>query len=136
MFTTEGQAVLKRNENYPDLADKWARFSAPKVGVVDVSGDGQVTAGQEAVFDVFVTFNNEPYPADEIELVKYLVFDANGELASSGDAELVSDGQYVVTLGPDITNALEAGSSRIEVAVASKLVSIPFFSSFEFVTVK
>ena len=136
VFTTEGQAVLKRNENYPDLADKWARFSAPKVGVVDVSGDGQVTAGQEAVFDVFVTFNNEPYPADEIELVKYLVFDANGELAASGDAELVSDGQYVVTLGPDITNALEAGSSRIEVAVASKLVSIPFFSSFEFVTVK
>ena len=136
VFTGEGQAVLKRNENFPDLANKWDRFSAPKIAVVDVSGDGQVTAGQEAVFDVFVTFNDEPYPADELELVKYLIFDANGELAASGDAELVSDGQYVVTLGPDITSALEAGSSKIEVAVASKLVSIPSFSSFEFVTVK
>ena len=136
VFTTEGQAVLKRNENFPDLADKWARFSQPKVGVVDVSGDGQVTSGQEAVFDVFVTFKDEPYPADELELVKYLVFDASGNLAASGDAELVADGQYVVTLGPDITSALEAGAGKIEVAVASKLVSIPFFSSFEFVVVK
>jgi peptide/nickel transport system substrate-binding protein len=136
VFTTEGQAVLKRNENFPDLADKWSRFSEPKVGVVDVSGDGQVLAGQEATFDVFVTFKDEPYPADEIELVKYLVFDANNTLVASGDAELVSDGQYAVTLGPDVTSALEAGAGKIEVAVASKLVSIPFFSSFEFVTVK
>jgi peptide/nickel transport system substrate-binding protein len=136
VFTTEGQAVLKRNENFPDLADKWARFSEPKVGVVDVSGDGQVLSGQEATFDVFVTFKDEPYPADELELVKYLVFDANNVMVASGDAELVADGQYVVTLGPDVTSALEAGAGKIEVAVASKLVSIPFFSSFEFVTVK
>jgi len=136
VFTTEGQAVLKRNENFPDLADKWSRFSEPKVGVVDVSGDGQVLSGQESTFDVFVTFKDEPYPADEIELVKYLVFDANNTLVASGDAELVADGQYVVTLGPDVTSALEAGAGKIEVAVASKLVSIPFFSSFEFVVVK
>jgi peptide/nickel transport system substrate-binding protein len=137
VFTAEGNAVLKRNENFPDLADKWARFSAPKVATVDLSGDGQVTSGQEGTFDVFVTdANNEPYPAAELSAVKCLVFNTNNELVATGDAELVADGQYVVTLGPDVTSGLEAGASRIEVAVTSNLVSIPSFASFEFVTIK
>ena len=136
VFTTEGNAVLKRNENYPDLADKWARFSEPKVGVVDLSGEGTVTAGQEATFDVFVTFKDEPYPADEIESVKYLVFNANNEVVATGEAEAAGDGQYTIVLGPDVTSGLEAGANRLEVAVASKLVSIPSFANFEFVTVQ
>ena len=136
LFTTEGNAVLKRNENYPDLADKWARFSEPKVGVVDLSGEGTVTAGQEATFDVFVTFKDEPYPADEIESVKYLVFNANNEVVATGEAEAAGDGQYTIVLGPDVTSGLEAGANRLEVAVASKLVSIPSFANFEFVTVQ
>ena len=136
VFTTEGNAVLKRNENFPDLADKWARFSQPAIAVVDLSGDGQVTAGQEASFDVYVTFNDEPYAAADLESVKYLVFDSNNNLVTSGDAEFVADGQYQVTLGTDVTSGFEAGANRIEVAVVSKLVSIPSFSSFEFVTVK
>lgn len=136
VFTTEGNAVLKRYESYPDLADKWARFSAPKIAVVDLSGDGNVVSGQEAVFDVFVTYNDEAYPASELSSVKYLVFNANNELVASGDAAFVADGQYQVTLGADVTGGLEAGANRIEVAVASNLVSIPSFASFEFVTVK
>lgn len=136
VFTTEGNAVLKRNENYPDLADKWAQFSQAKVAVVDLSGDGTVTAGQEAAFDIFVTFEDQPYAAADIDTVKYLVFNSNNDLVASGDAELVADGQYVVTLGADVTSGFEAGANRIEIAVVSKLVSIPSFSSFEFVTVK
>lgn len=136
VFTTEGNAVLKRNENFPDFADKWSRFSQPAVAVVDVSGDGQVTAGQEAAFDVFVSFNDQPYAGADIDSVKYLVFNSNNELVASGDAEFVADGQYAVTLGADMTSGFEAGANRIEVAVVSKLVSIPSFSSFEFVTVK
>jgi hypothetical protein len=136
VFTTEGNAVLKRNESYPDLADKWSQFSAPKVALTEVSGDGQVVVGQDASFDVTVTYNNEPYPADEISAVKYLVFNSNGDLVASGDAEFVADGQYTVTLGSDITSKFEAGSNKIEVATTSKLVSIPSFASFEFVTVK
>ena len=136
VFTTEGNAVLKRNENFPDLADKWSRFSEAKVAVVDLSGDGQVTAGQEATFDVFVTYNDEPYAGADIDSVKYLVFNSNNELVATGDAEFVADGQYSVTLGADITGGFEAGANRIEVAVVSKLVSIPSFASFEFVTVK
>ncbi len=136
VFTTEGNVVLTRNENFPDLADKWARFSEPKIAVVDLSGEGTVTAGQEATFDVFVTFNDEPYPGDEIESVKYLVFNANNEVVATGDAELTADGQYTIVLGPDVTSGLEAGANRLEVAVASRVVSIPSFGEFEFVTVQ
>jgi peptide/nickel transport system substrate-binding protein len=83
-----------------------------------------------------VTFKDEPYPADEIESVKYLVFNANNEVVATGDAEAAGDGQYTIVLGPDVTSSLEAGANRLEVAVASRLVSIPSFASFEFVTVQ
>jgi peptide/nickel transport system substrate-binding protein len=136
VFTTEGNAVLKRNESYPDLADKWARFSEPRIPVVDLEGEGTVTAGNEAVFDVFVTFNDEPYAGADVDAVKYLVFNANNEVIATGDAELAADGQYTITLPADVTSGLEAGANRIEVAVASKLVSIPAFAELEFVTVK
>jgi hypothetical protein len=33
-----------------------------------------------------------------------------------------------------VTNGMEAGSNRLEVAVASKVVSIPSFAAYEFVT--
>jgi peptide/nickel transport system substrate-binding protein len=136
VFTVEGNIVLTRNENFPDLADKWAGFSEPRIAVVDVSGAGQVTAGQEAVFDVTITFNGEAYPADDLVSVKYLVFDSNNQLVATGEADFVADGQYTVTLPADLTGGFDAGSNKIEVAVASKVVSIPSFGSFEFVTVK
>ncbi|NJN79173.1 MAG: hypothetical protein HC797_01125 [Anaerolineales bacterium] len=128
--------VLTRNENFPDLADKWARFSEPKIAVVDVSGAGQVTAGQEATFDVVVTFNDEAYAAEDIDTVKYLVFNSDNELVATGEADFVADGQYTVTLGADLTGGFDAGANKIEVAVVSKVVSIPSFAVFEFVTVK
>lgn len=136
VFTTEGNAVMKRNETFPDLADKWARFSEPRIPVVDLEGEGTVTSGQDATFDVFVTFNDEPYPGADVDTVKYLVFNANNEVVATGDAEMTADGQYTITLPADVTSGLEAGANRLEVAVASKLVSIPAFADFEFVTVK
>lgn len=136
VFTTEGNAVLKRNENFPDLADKWSQFSEAKIALAEVSGDGQVTAGQEATFDVFVTYNDEPYAAADIASVKYLVFNSNNELVASGDATPVADGQYQVVLGADVTGGFEAGANKLEIAVVSNLVSVPSFAAFEFVTVK
>jgi peptide/nickel transport system substrate-binding protein len=136
VFTTEGNAVLNRNADYPDPADKWARFAEPKLAQTEISGDGQVMVEQEANFDVFVTYNDAPYAAADLAAVKYLVFDSNSNLVATGDAELVADGQYKVTLGADVTGKLEAGSYKLEVAVVSKLVSIPSFASLEFVAVK
>jgi len=134
VFPVEKTLTLVQNPEYQDLSDKWARFSAPKIAEVEVDGEGRVTIGQEAVFDVYVTYEGEAYSADEIAEVKYLLFDATGAVAGTGTAELVADGQYTVTLDADTTSKLEAGSNRLQVVVISKLVSTPTFAPFEFVT--
>lgn len=134
VFQTEQSVVLKNNPDFPDNADRWAIFGEPKVASVLLDGAGQVKIGEEATFDVFVTFKDEPYPAAEIKSVKYLVYNAKGEVVNVGDATLVEDGQYQVVLPADVTSALEAGSNRIEVSVVPLPVSIPTFVSFDFVT--
>ncbi|RME43548.1 MAG: ABC transporter substrate-binding protein [Chloroflexi bacterium] len=131
----EGTVSIVRNPDYPDPASKWAGFGEPKLATVELDGPGQVPAGSDAAFDVFITFHDEAYPADEIGAVKYLVFDATGSLVATGDAELVADGEYSVSLSGDVTGQMEAGAAKLEVAVSSKVVSIPSFASFEFVVV-
>ncbi|HEY64529.1 MAG TPA: ABC transporter substrate-binding protein [Caldilineae bacterium] len=131
----EGSLELVRNENYPDPANKWLRFSQPKIASVEVDGPGRVKVGEEAAFDVTITYQGEPYPADEIAEVKYLVFDVNGDLVATGEATLVEDGHYQVVLGSDVTSKLEAGSNRIEIAVSPKTVSVPSFADMEFVSI-
>jgi peptide/nickel transport system substrate-binding protein len=134
VFPVEKTLVVSRYQNYPDPADKWAIFAEPRVAAAEVDGPGRVTSGEEAVFDVFVTFKDEAYPAADINSVTYLVFDATGALAAQGDAELVEDGYYAVTLTAEQTAAMESGSNKLEVVVVSKVVSIPTFANFEFVT--
>ncbi len=135
VFPVEGSLELVRNDAYPDPADKWLRFSEPKIAEVTLDGPGRVTIGEDATFDVAVTFEDEPYPADEISEVKYLVFDSNGDLVATGSAEAVEDGAYQVILGGDITSEMDPGSNRIEVAVSPLTVSVPSFADMEFVTV-
>jgi len=134
VFPVEKTLVLSRYQNYPDPADKWAIFAEPRIAEVEVDGEGRVTIGEEASFDVYVTFGDEPYASADIVEVKYLVFDATGALATTGVAELSEEGLYVVTLTAEETGALESGSNKLEVVVVSKVVSIPTFGTFEFVT--
>ena len=136
VFPVEKTLTLTRNEAYSDKADKWSRFGAPKIADVEVDGAGQVQIGSEALFDVFITFKGEPYANADISEVKYLLFNAKGELVSTGVATVISDGQYQVTLDAKATSALEAGSNKIEVVVVPSVVSVPSFASFEFVTTK
>jgi peptide/nickel transport system substrate-binding protein len=136
VFSVEKTLTLKHNPDFQDLADKWAGFAAPKISEAEVDGEGRVTIGQEASFDVFVTFGGEAYPAAEIQEVKYLLFDATGALVASGPAEAVADGEYTIKLGADVTGKLAEGSNKLEVVVVSKLVSIPTFAAFQFVTAK
>ncbi len=131
--TTAQTVVLERNPDYPDTSDKWAGFGEPKMATVEVDGPGQVVKGQEVTFDVYVTFAGEPYPADEIAGVAYLVFDDAGNLLAKGDAALVEDGHYQVVLTGDVTGGFAEGAARLEIAVTSKLVSIPGFGSADFV---
>jgi hypothetical protein len=63
------------------------------------------------------------------------VKDANGEVNVNGAATLTADGAAVIELTADQTSSLAAGASTLSVAVASKIVALPTFVDFEFVTV-
>jgi len=135
VFTTEKSLVLKHNPDFPDLADRWSRFSEPQMATTVIDGPGQVKAGEEAVFDVMVSFKDQPYPQADIKGVKYILYDATGAIVTIGDPEALGDGQYQVTLGPDVTTELPTGSARLEVIAAPIPVAVPSFSSFDFVAV-
>lgn len=133
-FLTEKSLVLKHFADYPDPADRWANFGEPKLAEVELDGPGQVTIGEEATFDVFVDFAGEAYPADEIKMVKFLLYDANNEIVAVEEAVAVEDGLYQVVLDAETTGKLEAGSNKLEVAVVPLTVSQPTFATLEFVT--
>ncbi len=134
VFLTEKSLTLKNNADYADLANRWDSFGEPKLATVTLDGPGTLKIGDEATFDVNVTFKDEAYPADGIKQVKYLLYNAKNEVVSVGLATLDVDGHYVVTLGADVTSKLEAGANKIEVAVIPLTVSVPTFVSFDFVT--
>ncbi len=133
-FPVEGTVILQRYADYPFAADRWDRFATPRIPDVDVDGPTRVTIGQPATFDVFVDFEGEPYPTEDINQVKYLVFDANGELAYVGQAQATADGVWEVVLEAAVTNALPAGSNLLEVVVVSNLVALPVSQQVPFVT--
>ena len=135
VFTTEKSLVLKSNPDFPDLADRWAAFSEPKLATVQLDGPAQVKAGQEAVFDASVTLKDQPYPASDIQQVKYILYDTTGAVVEIGEAQQVSEGQYQVTLSADTTSKLPTGSAKLEAAVIPIPVAIPAFTSLDFVAV-
>jgi len=132
VFPLEQTLTLARYEGYPDPANRWAGFGTAMVATAELDGPGTVAIGEEAVFDLYVTFAGEPYPVDKIAGIKYLLFDATGTLVAQGDVE-VSDAM-TVTLPADVTSLLTAGANKLEVAITSKAVSIPAFAAFEFIT--
>ena len=133
-FTTEKTVQLVRNENFTDASTKWEGFDTPMIAEVSVDGPARVAAGDEATFEVMIDFGGDAYAIADIDEVKYLVFDALGELALTGTAEAVEDGLWQITLSAEDTAGLESGANKLEVAVAPLRVSIPTFSSLEFVT--
>lgn len=135
VFTTEKTLVLKNNVDFPDKADMWASFSTPKLAEVSLDGPAQVKIGSEAVFNLEVTFQGEPYAAADIKQVKFLVYDATGALVGSGEASAVADGIYEMKLGSDLTSKLAAGATRIEVIVVPIPVAFPAFTLLDFVVI-
>jgi peptide/nickel transport system substrate-binding protein len=133
-YTVEKTVSLKRNAEFPDLSEKWTGFAEPMLADVFLDGPDRVTIGSEAIYDVFVDFEGDPYPMRDIDGVSYLVFDATGELAAVGAATAVDDGLWEVVLGADLTSQLAAGSNRLEVVVVSKRVAVPSTDALIFVT--
>ncbi len=128
--------TLKRFEAFRDPADKWLRFAEPKIASIDFIGAPEVLEiGKGAVIPVNITFKEEPYPPEEIDFVKYLLFDAEGNLVALGTAEYFGGPTWNVVLTPEITSKLPEGTVKLEVAVSSKVVAIPSFADVEFIAV-
>lgn len=133
VFPVEGTLTLARYENYLFPAEDWANFSEPMIATAAVDGPTSVKAGEEASFDVSVTFKDQPYPTADIEKVSYILYNSKNEVVGQGEATNSADGLYQVVLGTDVTSKLEAGGSKLSVVVSSKVVSIPTFLDYEFV---
>lgn len=132
-FPVEKVVQLRRNPDFPDAADKWGRFATPLVPVADIRGPTRVAPGTAATFDVRVSAAGQPYAVSDIAEVKYLVFDARGQLALQGDALPVRSGLWQVRLTADQTRNLPVGTTRLEVVIVSQLVSIPATAALDFV---
>ncbi len=133
VYLVEKTATLIPNPYYLDPADKWMGFSAPKLALTELDGPGLISIGAEASFDVYITFNEEPYLMEDIESVKYMLFDSTGTIVEVGLAEAIEDGYYTFTLSEEATAKMQAGAGKLEVAVSPIPVSIPSFASLEFV---
>jgi hypothetical protein len=127
-------AILAHNPNYIDPAGKWDQFAEPMVAEVTLTGSDKVNIGGEAAFKVNVTYQGAPYAPDEVDGVKYLLYTPQNQLIEVGEAEFVGSGQYVVTLGAEITSMLEVGENKLEVVVTVLPVSIPTVASITFET--
>ena len=124
--------VLKANREYPDTADKWMGFGEPKMPEVTIEGPSNVISGLGSAFNVRVTFKGEPYSIYDVESVKYIIVDAKGRVMAVGTAKPVEDGLWTVGLEAADTSALPPGSTKLLVAVSSKLVSIPALKETSF----
>jgi peptide/nickel transport system substrate-binding protein len=133
-FPVEGTLILQHNPEYPYMADRWSQFASAPIPSVLVDGTDRVTIGEEVVYDVFVDLGEEPYAVDDISMVRYLVFDATGNLVEVGDGTAVEDGYWTVTLSADTTGALAEGSNQLAVIVVSKRALVPVTDTFQFVT--
>jgi len=136
VFPVETTVTVVPFKDYAFPPGQFAGFTEPKVMTMSVEGPTAVVAGEEAAFDVSITFKDEPYAAGDIDKVSYTVFNANGEALPSAEAEFVGDGLYKVVLSKGVTSGLEAGTAKLTVAAASKVVSLPAFETVEFVVTK
>jgi hypothetical protein len=106
--------VLNRFADYAFDLDRFLVFAEPKLANLTVSGPATVAIGSEAVYNVAITFKGEAYPANEIKNVGYIVLNAAGQIAFSGNGVVTGDGAARVTLSAADTAKLIAGSSRLE----------------------
>lgn len=133
-YPIERMVHLKRFEQYSEPADKWSMFDEPRIAEVSMAGPTRIKSGDEATFQVEVSFNGEPYALEYIQEVKFIVLDATGQVALSGYGTPVVDGLFEITLSAEDTAKLPTGSNRIEAIVLPTLVAAASFDAHTFVT--
>jgi peptide/nickel transport system substrate-binding protein len=136
IYPVEKIVVIRRSDVFPDPADKWVRFVEPQIADVEVTGPRIVKIGSPAEFQVQVSFQGKPYPAKDVEFVRFMLFDGRGELVALASPEAVGDGVWQIVLDAKQTERLPLGSNRLELAVTSRIVALPSFKTFRFVTVR
>lgn len=124
---------LRRFGRFPDPSTRWIGFDEPRVATVAGSGPASIKIGSQASFDVRITFKGRPYPTKDIAEVKFILFNAKGELVASGKATASGDA-WMAVLAPDVTRKLVPGSNRLELIVVSRVVSLPSFGTVSFTT--
>lgn len=127
--------VLKRFEQYPDPADRWASFGEPRMAVADVAAPSVLRRNRPAQFTISVKeeTNGNPYPVNDIDFVKYMVFDSKDNMVASGEAKAVKDGVWEVALTAEDTAKIPMGSGRLEIVAVPIPVCIPAKDSVQFV---
>ena len=134
IYPVEKIVVIRKSEWFTDPPQKWVRFVEPRIADVEVSGPRMFKSGSAAQFQVKVTFQGKPYPARDIELVRFLLFDSRGELVDLANAEAVEDGLWRVALASKQTARLAPGANRLEIVVTPRVVAVPSFKTYWFVT--
>ena len=131
----ERSVVLRRFEAFPDRADKWLRFDRPRIPALDLDGPMIVRQGEAPVFELGITFDDQAYPRDDIELARFMLFDGRGQLRFEGDAEPAGPGQWTVAFSAEQIASLGVGANTLELAITSVHVSLPAFATHAFATV-
>jgi len=129
-----GELSLKPYLAYPDPPDRWAAFTDPPLAQAAITGPDSVSQGAGATFTVSVSLAGQPYPAADINSVRYLLYNAQGAIAFTGTATVVQDGLWRITLTPEMSAQLPQGLNQLEVAVTSKRIVLPTFASHFFET--
>lgn len=128
----ERTVVLRRFEDFPDPADKWLRFTRPEIPELALDGPMVVERGEDAAFELRVTFEGDAYPPEDIGNVQYLLFDSDDQLALKGRATRADNGRWSIRLDAGELADLGVGASSLEVAVTSNRVALPSFTSHAF----
>jgi peptide/nickel transport system substrate-binding protein len=131
-------ASVKNNPDFPDLADRWAKFGVAPMGEAALDGPAQVKIGAEAVFTATLTNRNtgDPYPTADVKEVKFLLYNDKGETVYVGAGVATADaGVFTLTIPADVSATLIAGTGSIEAAAVLIPVAIPAFTSLDYVVV-
>ncbi|HXG51248.1 MAG TPA: ABC transporter substrate-binding protein [candidate division Zixibacteria bacterium] len=134
VYPVEKIVVVRRFEGFTDPSEKWVRFTEPRIADVEVSGPRMLKRGAPAEFLARVSFRGKPYPAADIERVRYLLFDSRGALIELADARPAGEGTWRIALPGAQTSRLAAGANRLEVVVTPRVVAVPSFKTYWFVT--
>jgi len=131
----EGTAVLRPSPMYEEPVDKWLRYSTPRIPAFDIAGPMIVRLDEAAIFNVDIRFDGKLYPVEDVETVRYMIFDSSGALKTSGVASVTAEDRWRIELDQTLVSSLGVGSNRLEIAVTAKPVAMPTFGSHGFATV-